>query len=142
MEPRLVRSEEERVIAGVCGGLAAYLGVDPVFVRLAFVLLIPAGGVGLPLYFILMIIMPSEADVDLSQSEVIEKNIEGLGETLSGSADRARQHPNGPTIAAGLLIVLGFYFLLENLGWINGGIFWPLALILLGIFMLVRRNES
>lgn len=140
MEPRLVRSEEERVIAGVCGGLAAYLGVDPVFVRLAFVLLIPAGGVGLPLYLILMVIMPSEADVDLPQAEVIEKNIEGLGETISESADRARQHPRGPTIAAALLIFLGFYFLLENLGWISGGIFWPLALILLGIFMLVRRN--
>ena len=140
MEPRLARSEEERVIAGVCGGLAAYLGVDPVLVRLAFVLLIPAGGVGIPLYLILMIIMPSEADVDLPASEVIEKNVEGIGDTLSDSAERARRHPQGPVIAAGLLIVLGFYFLLENLGWISGSIFWPLALILLGIFMLVRRS--
>lgn len=141
MKARLVRSEEERMIAGVCGGLAEYLGVDPVLVRLAFLLLIPAGGVGVPLYFILMIIMPSESDVDLSQSEVIEKNLEGLGDTLSSSVERGRQHPNGPVIAAGLLIFMGIYFLFENLGWISGSIFWPLALILLGIFLLVRGGR-
>lgn len=142
MKPRLVRSEDKRIIAGVCGGLAEYLGVDPVLVRLAFLLLIPAGGIGVPLYVALMIIMPSEADLDLSQSEVIEKNIEGLGDTFSSSVDRARQHPNGPAIAAVLLILMGFYFLFENFGWIDGGIFWPLALIVLGIFLLVRgRNE-
>lgn len=141
MKPRLVRSEEERMIAGVCGGLAEYLGIDPVLVRLAFLLLIPAGGVGVPLYFILMVIMPSESDADLSQSEVIEKNLEGLGDTISSSVERGRQHPNGPVIAAGLLIFMGVYFLFENLGWISGSIFWPLALILLGIFLLVRRDR-
>lgn len=141
MKPRLMRSEKERMFAGVCGGLAQYLGVDPVLVRLAFLLLIPAGGVGVPLYFILMIVMPSESDVDLTQSEIVEKNLEGLGDTISSSVEHGRQHPNGPTIAAGLLIVMGIYFLLENFGWISGNIFWPLALILLGIFMLIRRNQ-
>lgn len=141
MKPRLVRSESERMIAGVCGGLAAYLGVDPVLVRLAFLLLIPAGGVGIPLYLILMIIVPEESDVDLSQSEVIEKNIGGFGDTISTSVERNRQHPNGPTIAAGLLIVMGFYFLFENLGWVTGSVFWPLALIVLGVFLLVRRDR-
>ncbi len=141
MNPRLMRSDDEKMIAGVCGGLGQYLGVDPVFVRLAFLLLIPAGGVGLPLYFILMIIMPSESDVDLTQSEIVEKNLEGLGDTISTSVERSRQHPNGPAIAAALLIIMGFYFLFENFGWINGGIFWPLALILLGVFLLLRRGQ-
>jgi phage shock protein C len=142
MKPRLVRSEEERMIAGVCGGLAQYLGIDPVLVRLAFLLLIPAGGVGLPLYFILMIIMPAESDVELTQSEIVEKNLEGLGDTISTTVQRSREHPNGPTIAAAFLIFMGFYFLFENLGWVSGNIFWPLALILLGIFLLIRRNDS
>ena len=140
MQPRLMRSESEKMIAGVCGGLAQYLGVDPVLVRLAFLVLIPAGGVGLPLYFILMIIMPSEADADLTHSEIVEKNLEGLGDTISSGVERSRQHPNGPAIAAALLIIMGFYFLFQNFGWINGSIIWPLALILLGIFMLVRRS--
>lgn len=141
MKPRLVRSEQERMIAGVCGSLAQYLGIDPVLVRLAFLLLIPAGGVGFPLYFILMIIMPAESDIELSQSEIVEKNLEGLGDTISSSVQRSREHPNGPAIAAGILIFMGIYFLLENFGWVSGNIFWPLALILLGIFMLIRRNS-
>jgi phage shock protein C len=141
MEPRLMRSADERMIAGVCGGLAQYLGVDPVLVRLAFLLLIPAGGIGVPLYIILTIVMPSEADVDLSQAEIVGKNINELGGTVTSSVDRARRHPDGPRIAAFLLILMGVYFLLENLGFFAGSLFWPLALILLGVFLLVRRNR-
>lgn len=141
MTPRLVRSEDERMFAGVCGGLGQYLGVDPVLVRLAFLLLVPAGGVGFPLYFVLMIIMPSESDVDLTQSEIVEKNLEGLGDTITSGVERSRQHPNGPKIAAALLILIGFYFLFENFGWVSGNIFWPLALIILGFFLLLRRGQ-
>lgn len=141
MEPRLMRSADERMIAGVCGGLATYLGVAPVLVRLAFLLLIPAGGIGVPLYFILTIVMPSENDIDLSQSEIFEKNINELGETVTSGVDRARRHPDGPRIAAVLLILMGIYFFLENLGFVSGSLFWPMALILLGVFLLVRRNR-
>lgn len=141
MDPRLVRSTDERMIAGVCGGLATYLGVDPVLVRLAFLLLIPAGGIGMPLYVILTIVMPSESDVDLSQSEIFEKNINELGETVTTSVDRARRHPDGPRIAAVILILMGVYFLLENLGFVSSSLFWPMSLILLGVFLLVRRNR-
>lgn len=141
MEPRLMRSTNERMIAGVCGGIASYLGIDPVLVRLAFLLLIPAGGIGVPLYIILTIVMPNESDVDLSQAEIVEKNISGLGDTVTSSVGRARQHPDGPRIAAFLLILMGIYFLLENLGFFSGSLFWPVALILLGIFLLVRRNR-
>ncbi|MDX1663558.1 MAG: PspC domain-containing protein [Candidatus Promineifilaceae bacterium] len=140
MQARLLRSEEDRVIAGVCGGLAEYLGVDAVLVRLAFLLLIPAGGLGLPLYLILAIVMPSESDVQSISGDLSEgKPVEGLARD---PASDARRHPNGPAIAAALLILLGFYFLFENLGWIDGSLIWPLALILLGIFLLVRRDES
>jgi hypothetical protein len=91
------------------------------------------------LYLILMIIMPGESDVDLPHSEAVEKNLENLGETVSSGVTRARQHPQGRLYAALLLIGMGIYFLFENLGWIDGSIFWPLALILLGIFFLIRR---
>jgi signal transduction histidine kinase len=51
--PRLERSEHDRVIAGVCGGLASALRVDATLVRLAFSLLAIAGGAGILLYFAL-----------------------------------------------------------------------------------------
>ena len=140
MTPRLMRSEKERILAGVCGGLAIYLGVDPVFVRLAFLLLIPAGGIGLPLYLALTLIMPSETTVGRPQGEIIEKNLENLGDTVSGSVERLRQHPNGPTITASLLILLGFYFLAGNMGWFDLSFFWPVILILLGFILIIRRR--
>lgn len=140
MTPRLMRSEKERLLSGVCGGLAIYLGVDPVLVRLAFLLLLPAGGIGLPLYLALMIMMPSEVTVGRPQGEIIEKNLENLGETMNDSVERLRQHPNGPTITAILLILLGAYFLAGNLGWFSLSFFWPFILILLGIALIIRRK--
>ncbi len=49
------RSERDRVIAGVCGGVARRLGVDPTLVRLVFALLALAGGAGILLYFALWV---------------------------------------------------------------------------------------
>ncbi len=59
-EKRLVRVEEGRMIAGVCTGLARYLGLDATVVRLIFVLLLVFGGGGGLLYLILWLIMPME----------------------------------------------------------------------------------
>src|SRR3954453_21961838 len=49
------RSDRDRVLAGVCGGLAARLGVDPTLVRLVFALLALAGGAGILLYLALWV---------------------------------------------------------------------------------------
>ncbi len=57
---RLYRSRSERMIAGVCGGIAQYLNIDPTLVRLAFVGFTLAGGAGVLLYALLAIIMPLE----------------------------------------------------------------------------------
>jgi phage shock protein C len=56
---RLVRSRTEKMIAGVAGGIAQYLGVDPVLVRLAFVALFFTG-IGALLYPLLWLLMPLE----------------------------------------------------------------------------------
>ncbi len=59
-EKRLTRVEDGRMIAGVCSGLARYLGIDATVVRLIIVLLALFGGGGLLLYLILWLIMPME----------------------------------------------------------------------------------
>ena len=58
---RLYRSRTNRQLAGVCGGLAEYFGVDPTIVRILFVLFALMGGPGLILYIILALIVPEEA---------------------------------------------------------------------------------
>lgn len=50
---KLYRSRKERMIAGICGGLAAHFGIDPTWVRLIFVLFFFAGGAALFIYLIL-----------------------------------------------------------------------------------------
>lgn len=55
---RLYRSRKEKVIAGVCGGLAEYFAIDPTWVRLAFILLFFLGGSALLIYIIMWLIVP------------------------------------------------------------------------------------
>lgn len=70
---RLYRSRSEEMIAGVCGGLADYLNVDPTVIRLVFLLLLFAGGGGLFIYLILWVIMPLEPIDGSGPIEVSEK---------------------------------------------------------------------
>lgn len=60
MERKLYRSITDRKIAGVCGGLAEYFGVDPTVVRLIWVFFCLLGGSGVLAYFIAFLLMPEE----------------------------------------------------------------------------------
>jgi len=57
---RLYRSRTNRKIAGVCGGLGAYFNIDPVFIRIVWVVLILGAGVGLLAYLICWLVIPNE----------------------------------------------------------------------------------
>ena len=57
---RLYRSRDDRMISGVCAGLGEYLGIDPTVVRLLFLLGLFAGGSTVPIYIVMMIIVPEE----------------------------------------------------------------------------------
>ena len=115
---RLFRSSTDKVIAGVCGGLASYFKIDPAIVRLAFVLFALAGGASVLLYIVLWIAVP-------------------LGTTSSPTVTA----PSGDIIAYGL-IGLGALWLLANFGvfrFINWSVGWPLVVIVFGIALLLRR---
>jgi phage shock protein C len=58
----LYRSRKDRKIAGVCGGLAAYLGIDPVIPRLVWVVFALAAGVGILAYLICWLVIPQEPE--------------------------------------------------------------------------------
>ena len=61
MKKRLYRSDDDRMLLGVCAGLGDYIGVDPTVVRLAFAGLAVLWGYGLALYVLAAIIVPREA---------------------------------------------------------------------------------
>ena len=60
MKKRLYRSKKDKMLAGICGGLAEYFDVDPSLVRLATVLLCLYAGTGLLVYIIAAIIIPED----------------------------------------------------------------------------------
>ena len=55
---RLYRYSKDFILGGVCGGLAEYFEIDPVIVRIAFVILALMGGIGIVAYILLWIIVP------------------------------------------------------------------------------------
>lgn len=58
MNRRLYKSNENKMIGGVCGGIAEYFGIDPTVVRLAWVLFCVLGGSGILAYILAAIVMP------------------------------------------------------------------------------------
>ena len=62
MEKRLYKSNENKMLSGVCGGIAEYFGIDPTLVRLGWVLFCALGGSGFIAYIIAAIIIPYRSE--------------------------------------------------------------------------------
>ena len=65
MKKRLHRSNENKVIAGVCGGIAEYFDMDPTLIRLAWILFCALGGSGVLAYIIAALIIPEKSAGDV-----------------------------------------------------------------------------
>lgn len=63
VKKKLYRSKDERLIAGICGGLSEYLDIDPVFIRLLWVAFTCFVGSGILLYIIAYLLIPNESDI-------------------------------------------------------------------------------
>jgi phage shock protein C len=136
---RLYKSRRDRMLDGVCGGVAEYLSLDSSLVRLAWVLLTFLGGSGILLYIIAMIIMPN--------------NPEHAVVNMPAQAARpASTHDRNTRFWGILLIVVGSIWFLGNIGvpffhhwwwWdFSWEAFFPVALILIGVaFIFGGRNS-
>jgi phage shock protein C len=127
-ERRLERSRDDRVLAGVCGGLGEYFGVDAVLIRIAALLLVLAGGAGLLLYVIGWIAMP----------EAPERALTGV-ETTQPPSQRTASG-----VALGIVFMgLGAFFLLDELwsDFLAWKYVWPIVLIAVGAVVLARARR-
>jgi phage shock protein PspC (stress-responsive transcriptional regulator) len=109
-QKRLTRSRDDRVVAGVCGGLGRYFGIDPIFFRIGAVALAFVGGAGLLLYLAALLLMPVDAD-----GAVVEPGAKGRNRAL---------------VIAGVvaLLLVAWPFLLGG-GLLLAGIGIPLAIL-------------
>ena len=85
---RLTRSNTDRLIGGVAGGVAHYLDVDPMLVRLGFVLLVLVGGVSPFIYLILWAVLPNENAVGQAFSEQVRQNIAEMEQRATAVASK------------------------------------------------------
>lgn len=146
MEKRLHRNSKGKIIAGVCSGLADYFAIDPVLVRLVFVILALHSGIGILAYIILWIVAP------MRPAFMPATNAAGTSGEFAfeqGEADNDEyapaQTPSTPTREGGrgsftggiVLIIIGALFLLDNfIPHFGLDDFWPLLLIAIGAGML------
>jgi phage shock protein PspC (stress-responsive transcriptional regulator) len=94
---RLYRIKDGAMLAGVCNGVAAYLNIDPTFVRLAFVLLLMVWGTGVLVYLVLAIVIPKARSPEekaaacgepFTAQEFIRRAKEGYYEAMKDFPDR------------------------------------------------------
>ena len=118
--PRVVRrSRSERVVAGVCGGVGRYLGVDPVLLRIAVIILALANGLGVIAYVVAWVAIPEERP----------------GQPLGPAPETRREM--GRLVLGGSLVVLGLVLLLDRLAPNLDELFWPLAVVAVGVALML-----
>ncbi len=147
MGTRLYRSSTDKMVGGVCGGLGRYLGIDPAFIRIFFLLLAFGEGAGVWIYFLLWIVLPSDAQTSTSFSDTVHANADEVAQRAQGMGQEFQQVIQNPNPKAGLyvgigLLALGVFFLLQNMHLIgfNLDVLWPVVLIAAGVALLLRRS--
>ena len=93
---RIRRSRNERMIAGVAGGLAAYFNIDPLLVRLGFALLAFINGTGILLYVILWLLLPNEDSVAADSRAQVRESVDEMRTAAESAAQRVRDMFNRP----------------------------------------------
>lgn len=173
MGDRLYRSRQDRMLAGVAGGLAEMWGADPSLVRIIWALLVIfTGGIALLVYIVMAIVVPEEDDTfvptvaaaphaatptratltgetagsampfaetgDTAQASQAARDARAEARAARRAARVERGGMSPGLLFGGFLILLGVFFLVrEFLPQIDFDWFWPLILVLLGLFLVL-----
>jgi len=163
---RLYRSRKEKIIGGVCGGLAEYFDVDPVIIRVIFVLLGLFKGIGLIVYFVMLIIVPYRSSPDekftytdkkpsdkendkVEEAEIIEET-EGENNytnskftSFDNNNSKATNRYDSKSILGISLVVIGAIMLLDKIfPVLTFKILVPIVLIIVGIYFLIDNKKK
>lgn len=150
---RLTKSATDKVFCGVAAGIADYLAIDPVLIRLLFVILTISGGSGILIYIVLCLIVPEEDSKATSTKEVISENGKDLEEKIEAAAanvEKAVKQKKAQTWVGFGIVVLGIMLMANNVGIVALSdmvryvaiIGWPLALIVLGLIILNKHKDD
>ena len=135
---RLRRSATDKMLAGVAAGMAEYFEIDPVFVRLGWVIL-GLSGIGIILYIALALITP-EGTATQTPDESDVSPEDDLEEDSPSTRSNKDQLGHRRAVIAAILIGAGAIALLDNLDFLPWRLWddlWPVALIAVGVFLLL-----
>lgn len=140
-EKRIYRSRKDRVLGGVCGGIAEYMELDPVIVRLLTVVGIFFSGVGFIFYLFAWLIIPNNP-----RHTVVESVKAAINEVNPKPKNNAL-----PFALGVVLVIFGILLVADELGWVRHlsfsfnlfpwRLFWPMVFIFFGIFLLVSNTS-
>ena len=160
MGKRLYRSRSDRMVWGVCAGLAKYFDTDPAIVRVIMALSIFLGGLGIWAYIILAIVIPLEDSKTTEPKDIIKENVEEMKETArklgreiqptltkeEDESETAAKNRRRRRNTVGIILVgLGVLLQLGSLNifrWLNWNNLWPLVLVAIGVLVIVSTRRK
>ena len=128
---KLSRNSMNKVIGGVCSGLADFFGLDVALVRIAFVIAFMFASFGFWLYIILWIVLPVDGQQTTANSQQPTAN------------SQAPESKVKSVLAGSFVILIGLLFLINNfipINWVWK--LWPLILVAIGVVMIITSSKK
>ena len=152
MRKKLVRSETDRIVAGICGGLADYFDIDATLFRVIFVVVMFLGGAGILAYVLLWIIIPGSSDKITDPRARVQEFKSEATQFVQSTANQIRnstQDSGSQTVirmqhlVAIALVVIGILIIAKNIiPHISLTFVWPGILVLLGVWLLWQAQPA
>lgn len=138
---RLYRSRKERMVGGVCGGIAEYFNWDVSLIRFALLLFVLAAGTGLLAYLVAWIVIPENPGQKPVATSEKENGIEGVIEEVKTALESSDAPRRSQKLFGLLLLFLGIYFFLQQFfPWLRLQTLWPLLIVVVGIGIILKRD--
>ena len=114
----LYRSNTQRVIAGVCGGLGEYFGLDPIWFRIGFVVLALGGGSGILIYLVMWLVTQPAPNGRVSPPP-------------------GRGAPTGAAVVGAVFMIVGTIALANTIAPWMAQYIWPVVFVLIGLALVM-----
>lgn len=143
MIKKLYRSQTDKKIAGVCGGLAEYFEIDSTLVRILFLALLIFGGGGFLIYIIMWIVVPEKPFfLNSEQADKSNYEVNNFPRETEQPVEVEPQKSNDKNTVLGIIvIVIGILLLFDSFDLMYGlSKLWPVLLIILGGYLILKSK--
>jgi phage shock protein PspC (stress-responsive transcriptional regulator) len=151
MARRLTRNTRKAILGGVAAGFGDYIDMDPVLIRLIFIILCLAGGSGLIIYIVAWLVMPRDDQEGATEgtpppADQFASEVKAAGERVVDNIRRSTTDAGRGRVIGGLiLMLLGFLFLMNQiyaLEWLRFRYLWPLVLVGVGVMLFIQGMKG